>query len=91
MTETHSQNITAIHHLVPRLSSLRSSLEEVTLVNASHVAPSLGSHLHIYYYGGEDSYVIWVNVTRITLDINCKRLELHTLKSTTQIPPQESY
>ena len=76
-------------NLVPRLSSLRSSLEKETLVvNAGHMAPTYSD---IYYYRWEDSYAIWVNVTPVTLVINCKRLELRTLTSTTHLPPQESY
>ena len=40
---------------------------------------------------GEDSYVIdWVNVTRVTLFINC-RTKLHTSTSITHHPSQASF
>ena len=82
--------LTFIVNLVPRLSSARSSLEEETLVNAGHVAPRFWEPLGYLLLGRGGSYVIWVKVTRVTLVINRKRLELHTLTSTTHFLPNIS-
>ena len=80
--------LTFIVNLVPRLSSAHSSLGEETLVNAGHMAPRFWKPLGYILLRRGGSYVIWVNVTRVTLVINRKRLELHALTSTTHFLPK---
>ena len=65
-------------NLIPRLSSVRSSLKEETMVNAGHVDPRFWEPLGYLLLGRGGFVRYWVNVNRVTLVINCKRLELRT-------------
>ena len=86
------QDDTSKGNLVPRLSSLHSSLEEETLLNAGHVISKFWEPLG-YLLLGRGGFVRYLGECNscYTCHQLLKRLELHTLTSTTHLSPQESY